>query len=129
MTQALSSDPALLLRRRPHSRVPAQLQSKGPGMSEILTPIVIVLESLIDLYKWCLIAMIALSWLINFNVVNPRNRGVYMIADFLNRITEPVLRPIRRRLPDTGALDLSPIVLFVILWLIQMYLPMLLRGI
>jgi YggT family protein len=69
-----------------------------------------------------------MSWLVAFNVVNTRNRAVYMIMDTLYRITEPVLRPLRRIIPNTGAVDLSPIALFFILWLIQMYLPMLARG-
>jgi len=98
-------------------------------MSSLLAPLVEVLMAIIDLFKWCLIASIVMSWLIAFNVVNTRNRAVYMIRDVLYRITEPALRPLRRIIPATGPLDLSPIALFFILWLIQSYLGMLLvRG-
>jgi YggT family protein len=51
-----------------------------------------------------------------------------MIGDTLYKLTEWALRPIRRIMPDTGAIDLSPVVLFLILWLIQAYLPMILLG-
>ena len=98
-------------------------------MSSVLAPLIEVLLAIIDLFKWCLIAMIVMSWLISFNVVNTRNRAVYVISDVLYRITEPALRPLRKIIPQTGALDLSPIALFFILWLIQSYLGMLLvRG-
>jgi YggT family protein len=98
-------------------------------MSSLLAPLLEVLLYIIDLFKWCLIASIVMSWLISFNVVNTRNRAVYMISDILYRITEPALRPLRRIIPATGPLDLSPIALFFILWLIQSYLGMfLVRG-
>ena len=60
-----------------------------------------------------------LSWLVAFNVVNTRNRVVYMIGDFLHRATEPVLAPIRRILPNLGPVDLSPIVLLLLLFFIR----------
>jgi len=60
-----------------------------------------------------------LSWLIAFNVVNTQNRIVFMIGDFLHRITEPALRPIRRFLPNLGGIDISPIVLLLLLFFIQ----------
>ena len=87
-------------------------------MRAILEVILIVL----DLYVWLLIASAILSWLIAFNVVNTRNQFVAAVAEFLYRITEPVLGPIRRRLPNMGGLDISPIILFFLLWLIQLYL-------
>jgi YggT family protein len=98
-------------------------------MSSLLAPLIEVLLAIIDLFKWCLIASIIMSWLISFNVVNTRNRFVYMVGDILYRITEPALRPLRRIIPAAGPLDLSPIALFFILWLIQSYLAMfLVRG-
>lgn len=98
-------------------------------MSSLLAPLIEVLLYVIDLFKWCLIASIVMSWLISFNVVNTRNRAVYLISDVLYRITEPALRPLRRIIPATGPLDLSPIALFFILWLVQSYLAMfLVRG-
>ena len=73
----------------------------------------------LDLYVWLLIASAILSWLIAFNVVNTRNQFVSAVAEFLYRITEPVLGPIRRRLPSFGGLDISPIILILIIMFIQ----------
>jgi YggT family protein len=84
-------------------------------MRAILDIILIVL----DLYVWLLIASAILSWLIAFNVVNTRNQFVSTVVDFLYRITEPVLRPIRSVLPDFGGLDISPIILILVIMLIQ----------
>ena len=84
-------------------------------MRAVLDIILIVL----DLYVWLLIAAAILSWLIAFNVVNTRNQFVAAVAEFLYRITEPVLAPIRRILPSMGGLDLSPIVLILIIMFIQ----------
>lgn len=84
-------------------------------MRAILDIILIVL----DLYVWLLIAAAILSWLIAFNVVNTRNQFVGAITDFLYRITEPVLKPIRDRMPNLGGLDISPIILILIIMLIQ----------
>lgn len=72
-----------------------------------------------DLYVWLLIASAILSWLIAFNVVNTRNQFVAGVAEFLYRITEPALRPIRQFLPNFGGLDISPIVLILLIMLIQ----------
>lgn len=98
-------------------------------MHDVLLPLIIVVNYAIELFKFVVLASIVMSWLVAFNVVNTRNRAVYMVMDTLYRITEPALRPLRRILPNTGAIDLSPIALFFILWLIQMYLPILARGI
>ena len=74
---------------------------------------------LLDLYIIILFAAAILSWLVVFNVVNTRNPAVAMIADFLYRVTEPVLRPIRERLPNFGGIDISFIVLILIIYFIQ----------
>lgn len=87
-----------------------------------MKPIVFILIQIINLYLYLVIASAILSWLIAFNVVNTRNQFVAAVAEFLYRITEPVLGPIRRRLPNMGGLDISPIILFFLLWLIQLYL-------
>ena len=68
---------------------------------------------------YLLIASAILSWLIAFNVVNTRNPFVAGVAEFLYRITEPVLRPIRNFLPNLGGIDISPIILFLIIILIE----------
>jgi len=74
---------------------------------------------LLDLYIFILFAAAILSWLVVFNVVNTRNPVVAMIADFLYRVTEPALRPIRQRLPNFGGIDVSFIVLILIIYFIQ----------
>ena len=84
-------------------------------MRAILDIVLIVL----NLYVWLLIAAAILSWLIAFNVVNTRNQFVSAVAEFLYRITEPLLRPIRSILPDLGGLDISPIILILLIMLIQ----------
>jgi len=84
-------------------------------MRAVLDIVLIIL----DLYVWLLIASAILSWLIAFNVVNTRNQFVAAIAEFLFRITEPVLGPIRRSLPSLGGLDISPIVVILIIMFLQ----------
>jgi YggT family protein len=73
----------------------------------------------LNLYIWILIASAILSWLMVFNVVNTRNQFVAMVADFLYRITEPVLRPIRRAMPNLGGLDMSPLIVILLIYLIE----------
>jgi YggT family protein len=73
----------------------------------------------LQLYIWIVIAMAIFSWLVAFNVVNTRSPVVSMIGDFLYRITEPALRPIRSMLPNLGGIDISPVILFLIIIFIQ----------
>ncbi|MBX3454919.1 YggT family protein [Ferrovibrio sp.] len=92
-----------------------------------------LIDTLIGLYIWLLIGSAILSWLVAFNVVNTSNRFVYIIGDFLYRVTEPALRPIRRVLPNLGGLDISPVLLILLLLFLQNLLlrdlaPALLRG-
>ena len=84
-------------------------------MRSILSILILIL----DLYIWLLIAAAVLSWLVAFNVVNSRNQFVAMVGDFLYRITEPVLRPIRNILPSLGGIDLSPVVLILLIILLK----------
>jgi YggT family protein len=77
-------------------------------------------DTVITLYIYVLIASAIYSWLVAFNVINNRNSVVAMIGDFLYRVTEPVLAPIRRRLPDLGGVDLSPVVLIIGLIFLRM---------
>ena len=81
--------------------------------------ILYVILLLLDLYIWLLIAAAVLSWLIAFNVVNARNQFVSMIGDFLYRVTEPVLRPIRSIMPNLGGIDVSPIIVILLIILIK----------
>ena len=78
-----------------------------------------LIDTILGLYVWVLIASAILSWLVAFNVVNTRNRAVYVIGDFLYRVTEPVLAPLRRVLPNLGGLDLSPIIVILIIFFIR----------
>lgn len=84
-------------------------------MKAILDVVLIAL----NLYWWVIIIQAVLSWLIAFNVVNYRNQIVAQIDTTLRALTEPVLAPIRRRMPNLGAIDISPIVLLLGIILIQ----------
>ncbi len=84
-------------------------------MRALLEVILIALE----IYVWLLIASAVLSWLIAFNVVNTRNQFVSMLWDFLYRITEPALRPIRSIMPNLGGIDISPVILILIIIFIE----------
>jgi YggT family protein len=75
----------------------------------------LVIDLALQLYIWILIAAAIFSWLIAFSVVNVRNPAVSMIGDFLYRITEPALRPIRRLMPNLGGLDISPVIVILII--------------
>jgi YggT family protein len=86
----------------------------------ILDPLLRIAMIAIDLYIWAVIISAILSWLVHFGVVNTRNQFVSMIGDFLWRLTEPALRPIRRFVPKLGGIDISPIVLILALLFVQM---------
>jgi len=72
-----------------------------------------IIDILLDVAWWIIIVQAILSWLIAFNVVNTRNQFVAMVAEFLYRVTEPALRPIRAVLPNLGGIDISPILLII----------------
>ena len=84
-------------------------------MIELLT----FISYLLQLYIYILIAAAVLSWLVAFNVVNSRNPIVATIGEFLYKITEPVLRPVRNMLPNLGGIDISPIIVILIILFIQ----------
>lgn len=79
----------------------------------ILTGIYQLGDTLLALYGWAIIISAILSWLIAFNVINTSNQFVYQVTEILHRITDPVLRPIRRIIPDLGGIDISPILLYL----------------
>ena len=86
------------------------------------------ISSLITLYIYIIIAGAVMSWLIAFNVVNPHNQFVRSLWQALNAVTEPLLRPIRRLMPDLGGIDISPVILIIVCWFIQgVLLPVLAR--
>ncbi len=84
-------------------------------MRALLDVIMLVLQ----LYWYIVLAMIIMSWLISFGIVNTRNQFVAAVWRILNQLTDPILRPIRRRLPSFSGLDLSPLILFLIIFFIQ----------
>ena len=75
---------------------------------------------LLKLYSYVVIANVVISWLVAFNVLNTSNRFVYAILDFTYRLTDPILNKIRAFLPNLGAFDISPIILLLLIWFIEM---------
>ena len=73
----------------------------------------------LEIYKWIVIAAVIVSWLTAFNVINQHNNFVRTLLRILIALTEPVFRQIRRMIPPMGGLDLSPIIVFVIIWFLQ----------
>ena len=85
----------------------------------MLNPIAALLIEVLEIYKWIVIAAVIVSWLTAFNVINQYNNFVRTLLRILIALTEPVFRPIRKVLPAIGGLDLSPIIVFVIIWFLQ----------
>ena len=81
-----------------------------------------LIDTVLGIYITLVLAQVVLSWLVSFNVVNTRNRFVYLVGDFLHRVIEPALRPIRRILPSFGGIDVSPMVLLVALYFARLLL-------
>lgn len=79
----------------------------------LLDALFYVLFALLDLFWWAVILAVVMNLLVSFQVLDTRNRFVWTVGDFLHRITEPALRPLRRRLPNLGGIDLSPLVLLI----------------
>jgi YggT family protein len=75
---------------------------------------------ILKIYSYIVIANVVISWLVAFNVLNTQNRFVYSILDFTYRLTEPFLNRIRRFIPNLGAFDISPIILLLLIWFIEM---------
>ncbi|KPF45019.1 YggT family protein [Rhizobium sp. G187] len=73
----------------------------------------------LEIFKWILIASAIFSWLFAFNVVNASNRFVASLGEFFYQVTEPVLRPIRRFMPNLGGIDISPIVALLVVFFLQ----------
>ncbi len=88
----------------------------------IIDPLIRVAIIAVDLYIWVIIIGAILSWLVAFNIINTTNQFVYTMIDFLYRITEPALRPIRKVIPNFGGIDISPFALILGLIFLQMVL-------
>ena len=93
-------------------------------MSAVLDIILILL----GLYRWVLLAMVIMSWLISFNIINTHNQFVEAVWRILNQLTEPLLRPLRRILPNFNGLDLSPLVAFLVIIFLELVITRYLRG-
>ena len=88
-------------------------------MDVITGPVLRIIITVVDLYMWVIIIGVVLSWLIHFSVINTSNRFVYLVVDFVYRITEPALGWIRRFLPNMGGIDIAPLLLILALILIR----------
>ena len=75
---------------------------------------------ILKLYSYVVIANVVISWLISFNVLNTQNRFVYSILELTYRLTNPILYKIQRFLPNLGSLDISPIILLLLIWFVEM---------
>lgn len=84
-----------------------------------MAPFVELIDIVLTFYVWVVVIYVVLSWLVQFDVINSRNQFVRTLGDFLFRLTEPALRPIRRILPNLGGVDLSPMVLILLVWFIR----------
>jgi YggT family protein len=82
-------------------------------------PILYLINIVIDIIVWVVIASAIVSWLVAFGVVNMRNQFIRTVVETLYRLTEPLLRPIRRMLPNLGGVDISPVVLLIALYVLQ----------
>jgi YggT family protein len=82
-------------------------------------PLLWLFDAIVQLLIWLVIASAIISWLVAFGVVNMRNNVVRMIVDTLYRLTEPMLRPIRRFLPNMGGVDISPVILLLAIYFVQ----------
>jgi YggT family protein len=99
----------------PAAQAAIRLSRRGGGSAETAmeNPFLWLIDTIIQLYIWILIAAAILSWLIAFNVVNTRNNFVAAVANFFYHVTEPALRPLRAILPNLGGIDISPVVLII----------------
>lgn len=80
----------------------------------LLDAVFFLIRAALDLFWWAVLLAAIVQTLLAFNVLDGRNRIVWTIADFLYKVTEPALRPIRQRLPNLGGIDLSPLVLLLL---------------
>ncbi len=78
-----------------------------------------LIDLLLNIYSWVLIAYVIFSLLMAFGVINVYNKFVNVVFEFLQRVTEPVLKPIRRILPDMGGIDLAPLLVLIAIWFIR----------
>jgi YggT family protein len=91
-------------------------------------PVIVVVRELVDLlvylYTLVIIAAVVVSWLVAFGVLNTYNRFARMVVGTLDSLTEPIFRRVRRIIPPMGGLDLSPLIVMIILWVLQRLVDM-----
>ncbi len=75
---------------------------------------------ILKIYTYIVIANVVISWLVAFNILNTQNRFVYSVLEFTYKLTDPFLNRIRRYLPNLGAFDISPIILLLLIWFIEL---------
>lgn len=75
----------------------------------------VLLLTILNLFLWAIIISAIMSWLIAFDIINTHNKFVFMVYDFLTRVTRPALEPIRRIIPNLGGIDISPIILILLI--------------
>ena len=85
-----------------------------------MIPIYLLTLKILEIYSFIVIANVIISWLVAFNVLNTQNRFVYSILELTYRLTDPILNKIRRFLPNLGTLDISPVILLLLIWFIEM---------
>lgn len=81
----------------------------------ILDALFFLVQAGLQLFFWAVIIAAIMSLLIGFNVLDTRNRLVWTLADFFHRVTEPVMRPVRQRLPNLGGIDISPLIVLLVI--------------
>ena len=87
-----------------------------------MDPVLNLIYRILELYMWCIIIVAVMSWLTYAGVINTNNQFVNMVGNFLYRITEPVLGRVRRWIPNLGGIDISPVAVILLIWLIQEYI-------
>ena len=100
----------------------------GKPMAPIINLVFFIIDALLDLLWWAIVISAILSWLFAFDVINRRNQFVYNAATFLDRVTDPILRPFRRIIPSIGGVDISPIIVLLLLRGVQMFILPALQG-
>jgi YggT family protein len=91
-------------------------------MAAVIEFVFAVVNALLTAVIWLVIANAIVSWLIAFDVVNMRNRAIYQIVHFLDAVTRPLLRPLRRIIPTLGGIDITPVILIIVIAAAQQYL-------
>ena len=81
--------------------------------------LLILVDSILRIYMWCIIIVAVMSWLTYTGVINTHNTFVSLVGNFLYRITEPVLGNIRRWIPNLGGIDISPVIVILLIVFIR----------